>query len=351
MQLADLLRGEISRITAEGGSRLPTEMEISDTYGISRQTVRTALKLLEDDGIIERKQGSGSYIRMQRQGEDSHQIALVTTFIDDYIFPSLLHEAQSVFEKNGYSTLVYSTENKIEKEREILLSLRMKNVSAIMIEGSKTALPTPNSDLFMRLKESGIPVLFFHGSYRNLSEFPCVSDDNYGGGYLLTKYLIDKGHTRIAGIFKSDDMQGPERYHGVVSAMVDAGLKINDSSFCWYDSEDRRAIIRGDGADRIDRFINKRLSGSTAVVCYNDEIAFSLIKRMIEFGKKVPDDISVVSFDNSFYSQIGAVPITSLGHRMQRTGKVAAEMLVSMLGGGKEQSLSLKWELTARASG
>ena len=149
--------------------------------------------------------------------------------------------------------------------------------------------------------------------------------------YLLTNYLIEKGHTRIAGIFKSDDMQGPERYHGVVSAMVDAGLKINDSSFCWYDTEDRKAIISGQGADRIDRFINKRLSGSSAVICYNDEIVFTLIKRMIEFGKRVPEDISVVSFDNSFYSQIGAVPITSLGHKSQRTGKTAAEILISLL--------------------
>ena len=157
-------------------------------------------------------------------------------------------------------------------------------------------------------------------------------------GYLLTNYLIEKGHTRIAGIFKSDDMQGPERYHGVVSVIVDAGLKINDSSFCWYDTEDRKAIISGQGADRIDRFINK------------DEIAFTLIKRMIEFGKRVPEDISVVSFDNSFYSQIGAVPITSLGHKSQRTGKTAAEILISLLNKGELQSVELKWELTSRAS-
>lgn len=170
-------------------------------------------------------------------------------------------------------------------------------------------------------------------------------------GYLLTNYLIEKGHTRIAGIFKSDDMQGPERYHGVVSVIVDAGLKINDSSFCWYDTEDRKAIISGQGADRIDRFINKRLSGSSAVICYNDEIAFTLIKRMIEFGKRVPEDISVVSFDNSFYSQIGAVPITSLGHKIQRTGKTAAEILISLLNKGELQSVELKWELTSRASG
>lgn len=352
MQLADLLRGEIARILKEGSNRLPTEKEISQTYDVSRQTVRNALELLESECLIERKQGSGSYIReIKEEREDAKQIAVVTTFIDDYIFPSILHDVQNIFEKNGYSTLVYATDNKIEREREILESLLEKNVSAILIEGSKTALPTPNTDLFEKLRKMEIPVLFLHGAYRNLPDFPYVIDDNYGGGYLLTNYLIEKGHTRIAGIFKSDDMQGPERYHGVVSAMVDAGLKINDSSFCWYDTEDRKAIISGQGADRIDRFINKRLSGSSAVICYNDEIAFTLIKRMIEFGKRVPEDISVVSFDNSFYSQIGAVPITSLGHKSQRTGKTAAEILISLLNKGELQSVELKWELTSRASG
>ena len=353
MQLADLMRGEIARILKEGSNRLPTEKEISSSYGVSRQTVRNALEMLESEGLIERRQGSGSYIKdVKEEREDAKQIAVVTTFIDDYIFPSILHDVQSIFEKNGYSTLVYATENKVEREREILSSLLEKNVSAILIEGSKTALPTPNTDLFSKLKEMEIPVLFLHGAYHNLPDFPCVLDDNYEGGYLLTRYLIEKGHTKIAGIFKSDDMQGPERYHGVVSAMVDAGLCINDSSFCWYDSEDRKAIIGGHGADRIDRFINKRLSGSSAVVCYNDEIAFTLIKRMIEFGKKVPEDISVVSFDNSFYSQIGAVPITSLGHKSLRTGKTAAQMLLSMIAKESiEQSVMLKWELTSRASG
>ena len=352
MQLADLLRGEIARITKNGSNRMPTEKEISLSYDVSRQTVRNALEVLESEGLIERIQGSGSYIKEIREDRtDARQIAVITTFIDDYIFPTILHDAQNIFEKNGYSTLVYATENKVEREREILLSLMEKSVSAILIEGSKTALPTPNSDLFMKLRKMEIPVLFLHGAYKNLPDFPCVLDDNYGGGYMLTRYLIEKGHKKIAGIFKSDDMQGPERYHGVVSAMVDAGLKINDSSFCWYDSEDRKAIISGQGTDRIDRFINKRLSGSTAVVCYNDEIAYTLIKRMIEFEKKVPSDISVVSFDNSFYSQIGAVPITSLGHKREKTGKSAAEMLVAMLNKEEPSSMSLKWELIPRSSG
>lgn len=349
--LADILRAEIAKLSSLGSSRLPTEAEITKQYNVSRQTVRNALELLESEGLIERRQGSGSYIRQKKTESDLKQIALVTSFIDDYIFPTILHDAQSIFEKNGYSTIVYATDNKISREREILLSLINKNISAILIEGSKTALPTANADLFLRLKEMEIPVLFIHGSYRNLKDFPCISDDNFAGGYMLANYLIAKGHKKIAGIFKSDDEQGPERYYGLVSAMVEAGLRINDSSFCWYDSEDRKAIINNEGFDRIDRFINKRLAGSSAVVCYNDEIAYSLVKRLLEKGTKIPEEIAIVSFDNSFYSQIGSVPITSLGHNKERTGKCAANTLLAMIKGEEVESRKISWQLSERLSG
>ena len=93
-QLADMLRRDAGKIQEEGGSRLPTEMEIAASYSVSRQTVRSALKELEDEGLIERRQGSGSYINPARPVHSSNHIAVVTTFIDDYIFPSILHDAQ-----------------------------------------------------------------------------------------------------------------------------------------------------------------------------------------------------------------------------------------------------------------
>ena len=350
-QLADLLRSDAAKILKEGGVRLPTEMEIASSYGISRQTVRNALKVLEDEGVIEKRQGSGSYINPQKQSGDMKQIAVVTTFIDDYIFPTILHDAQRIFAENGYSTLIYATENSVGREHEILTELLGKSISAVLIEGSRTALPTPNSALFSAFRKREIPLLFLHGLYPNLHDFPSVLDDNFSGGYQLTEYLIGKGHSRIAGVFKSDDMQGPLRYHGVVSAMTDAGIEINDSCFCWYDSEDRKAIISGKGVERLERFISRRLENVSAVVCYNDEIAYTMVRLLLEIGIRIPEDIAVVSFDNSFYSQIGAVPITSLGHSVPKSGKAAAEMLVGMLNGKNADSMLLKWELISRASG
>lgn len=348
-QLADILRSELQELGRQGGGKLATEAELSQRYHMSRQTVRHALKLLEAEGLVKRRQGSGTYLS-HTAAEDSRQIAVIATFLDDYIFPSILHDVQSGFAQAGYATLVFATGNQVGREREILLGLLDQRVSAILVEGSKTAIPTPNSDLYHTLQSRNIPILFFHGIYSNLSGFPCLMDDNYSGGYQLAQYLLEAGHRKIAGIFKGDDIQGPQRYHGVVSALRDAQLPIRDSGFFWYGTEGRVFLLEG-GSKLLDEFIDSRLGDATAVVCYNDEIAYLLIKRLLETGREVPKDVAVVSFDNSFYSQIGPVTITSLGHGANRMGKAAAALLLDMLSGGKPRSLSLEWELFCRESG
>lgn len=349
-QLAAILKSEAQQLLRRGETKLATEAELSARYHMSRQTVRHALKLLEEEGLIQRRQGSGSFIQNLEEADSLRQIAVVTTFLDDYIFPSILHDAQACFSDAGYSTLVYATENKVSREREILTRLLEQKVSAILIEGSKTSLPSPNADLYGQLQDRGIPVLFLHGIYSNLTDFPCLLDDNYSGGYHLGRYLLSRGHSRIAGIFKSDDVQGPQRYHGLVSALRDSGIAIPDHRFFWYDTEDRAALVSSQRCDLLDNFIRHRLGDATAVVCYNDEIAHFLIRQLLDTGRSVPGDVAVASFDNSFYSQIGPVPITSLGHKASRTGKTAAALLLDLLAGKGPRSVSLEWELTIRTS-
>ena len=131
--------------------------------------------------------------------------------------------------------------------------------------------------------------------------------------------------------------------------MRDGGLAISDRQFFWYDTEDRRTLLEARDDRLLRTFLQERLGDATAVICYNDEMAYPLIQALLSAGKRVPEDVAVVSFDNSYYSQMGPAPITSLRHR-SRMGRAAAEQLLALLEGGTAQSKYLDWELVERAS-
>lgn len=349
LQLATELQAEISRGTFP--DKLPTEKELAEAYQVSRQTVRQALEHLVNLGLIEKRQGSGSRVLDKGRSAGSNRIAIVTSYIDNYIFPSVLQDIQKILTRRNFSTLLYATQNRPAVEREILQGLLRQSVDGLIVEGAKTALPTPNLDYYEKLDRAGIPVVFLHGSYGELKNVVCVSDDNFGGGYLLVRHLIAKGHTKIAGIFKSDDIQGHQRYAGFLAAMRDAGLNIPDDRVYWYTTEERRFLLDYGHTEILDHFLNFYMKECTAVVCYNDEIADRLVRHLLSIGRKVPGDIAVVSFDNSYYSDLCPVRITSLAHEAHKMGEIAAQLLLDRMDGKPCQSQSVSWRLMQKESG
>ena len=347
--LAQFLRENVMLNAKNISYKLPSERELTARFGVSRQTVRRAMLDLEKEGLITSRRGSGYYAA--NAGYSSHaQIAVITSFTDEYIFPVILRDMETILGSRGYSLQTYATLNRVSAEREILLRLINHPVGGMLVEGSKTALPNPNTDLYQTLHKMGIPIVFFQGYYPALSYLPSVTDDNYAGGYRLANYLLDKGRRNIGGIFKSDDIQGPERYSGMMSAIRDANLPIPDHGICWYDSNQRSRLIDSRDTSLLETFVKENLPLADAVICYNDEIAYHLIRYLTDLGKKVPEDIAVASFDNSYYSRISPVPVTSLWHNKRHMGTEAAGLLLSMLQGKKAHSLVLPWELTERAS-
>ena len=347
--LAQFLREDVMLHAKNHTYKLPSERELTARFGVSRQTVRRSLLELENEGLITSRRGSGYYAA--NTGFSSHaQIAVITSFTDEYIFPGVLRDMENILGSRGYTIMTYATLNRVSAEREILQNLISHPVGGILVEGSKTALPNPNMDLYQSLHKMGIPIVFFQGNYPALSYLPSVTDDNYAGGYRLASYLLDKGHRHIGGIFKCDDIQGPERYSGMMNAIRDRGLPLPDHGICWYDSMQRSRLVDNRDTSLLASFTKEHLPLATAVICYNDEIAYHLIKYLNDIGKKVPQDIAVASFDNSYYSRISPVPITSLWHRTRRMGTEAAGLLLSILQGKNPHSLVLPWELSERSS-
>ena len=109
LQLAAALQAEISM--GSFPDKLPTEKELAQAHRVSRQTVRQALDHLVSLGFIEKRQGSGSWVLSGARTGGSSRVAIVTSYIDNYIFPSILQDIQNILTRRNYSALLYATQN------------------------------------------------------------------------------------------------------------------------------------------------------------------------------------------------------------------------------------------------
>ena len=347
--IADSLRQEIESGVYSSKQLLPTEQLLCQRFQISRQTVRRALSVLEDEGLITRRQGSGSRLRERTEPKAllNCTVAVVTTYINDYIFPGILQGMETILTANSSAPLLFATQNQVSVERKILQTLlTIKGLDGVLIEGSKTALPNPNLDLYQKLIDQGVHLVFINGTYPELSAIPSVLADNYGGGRMLVEYLHQKGHQNIAGIFKNDDMQGTLRYAGFIETLRDLGLALEDRQICWYNTEMREDFLS-------EAFLNSTLdgfAGCSAVVCYNDEVAIRIVSHLKKRGVRIPQEMAVVSFDNSQYSELAPVRITSLSHGTQNLGELAAKLMLRLLQGEECQTVVVPWHLKEKES-
>ena len=322
------------------GSRMPTEAEYSELFHVSRQTVRKALNALEEQRVIRRVQGSGSYVNLSPQRRRrTGQIAVICTYISEYIFPSILRGIEQVTKENDYQLLMNSTNNSIASERAILSKLLDNPPDGIIVEGTKTALPNPNREFYHSLAARGVPIVFINSFYPDIAGenvIHIVADD-YTGGFTATQALIRDGHRNICGIFKSDDTQGTNRYSGYMDALVRMGASVRDNNVIWFSTETKELLLRsiGDFLMGIDK-------SCTAVVCYNDQIAATVLRF---FESSADYSVrAVASFDRALPIDSKTLFFISYPHPKEKMGRVAAEKLFRMIAGYREDSRIFSWE-------
>ena len=137
-QLVMALRQTLPQWYADGQRKLPCEQELAAQFSVSRQTLRQALAVLEQEGLIEKRRGSGSFLCPAAANQD-RRIAVIATSLSDYIFPSLLKDIQACLSVQGFSVVIHATENSIHREREILQQLLLvRCITAVADNAAQT---------------------------------------------------------------------------------------------------------------------------------------------------------------------------------------------------------------------
>ncbi|WP_347549136.1 GntR family transcriptional regulator [Pseudalkalibacillus hwajinpoensis] len=313
--------------------KISSESEMMKEFNVSRHTVRLAIGDLVSKGWLYRAQGAGTFCadrsgnEVSDKGDSSKNIAIITTYISDYIFPSIIRGAEAYLSENGYQVTLFSTNNNHEDERRFLEKIIAQKYDGVVIEPTKSAFSNPNINYYLNLERLNIPYIMINAYYDELEPISIVMDDERGG-FIQTEHLIKLGHKNIIGFFKTDDIQGTKRMKGYLKAHRSNNIPINPNLIITYDTSEKNEKP----AEKLRKMVAKSADERpTGIVSYNDELAINLLDVLRENQLQVPDDISIVGYDNSFLSKVSEVKLTTIEHPKSEMGKQAAKVIINLI--------------------
>lgn len=331
--------------------RLPTEHEMCEKYKTSRQTIRQALTLLEEENLIIRIQGSGAYILPHADYLRKVKIVLLIAEENEYIYPSLISDISSVLSEKNLRIDVKCTHNDVNIERQILKQLAIEHVSLLIVEGVHTAFPNPNIDLYKSLHATKTEIMFIGNNYPELTNVGCVQINEIHGGYLLGKQMIMKNKHKVWAILPDYTQNAKERFFGFMSAYREKGLPIPAQNISWYSQQNMQNLYQQNDSGFLTDFVKQHAAKCNGVFCYNDTIAYYLIRELVRAKISVPDQISVCSFDNSPLCTLSKPAISSLSLPEHEPGYSIAKMIGSFLyKKDYDSTVTLTWKYVARDS-
>lgn len=332
--------------------KIPTESEMMKMFNVSRHTIRRALSDLSSENYLYRIQGSGIYVSDFKENESylkkNKNVGVLTTYISNYIFPNIIQGIENSLYDRSYSLLMSSTKNNIMIETRNLNNLLAHKIDGLIMEPTKSSYQNPNMGYLSNIIERKIPLVMINASYPQI-EVPSLCVDDFKGGKMAAQYFWDLGHRNIIGIFKVDDLQGVHRMNGFISECQEKNIFLKQEHIITFLSEETDTVL----PYKIKSVISSE-KYPMGVFCYNDEIAFMVVNIAHRLNLRIPEDISVIGFDDSQIARLINPKLTTITHPKERMGSDAAELIIKLIENknkfDKNDSILYEPQLVARDS-
>lgn len=242
--------------------------------------------------------------------QKSLTIGVVAPLNNDPYFTSVLAGIESAAYASGYNVIVCYSDSNSEKEQKNIAMLYDKGVDAITMH-----CPVYTQGINDLLKLD-IPVSFLQYEHKSKRVDSIRCDDKLGG-YLATKHLLDYGHTRIACIAALFNGEVRHSYYdreiGWRDALLEHGVNI-DERYLIHD------VFWINSTYTSLKKLMELSKPPTAIFCYNDILAYGVFRAAVDLGIKIPDDLSVVGFDDISFSQYTVPRLTTVAQRKEELG-------------------------------
>ncbi len=273
-------------------------------------TEKTRLKVQK--AILETGYSPNTLAQSFRRGR-TNLVMVVLPSIGDPFFTDVMRGIRTAAKAKGYSVVIEETQFNTMTADEIGAMLVSKQTDGIILLASMSPFGT---EILSAKSRRRLPIVIGCETISpELAEFPSVHIDNVAAAKEATNYLISQGHRRIAMIYgQASSLLTKDREYGYRAAMNQARLAIEEG---W--------VVEGElsieGAIRATRKLLNHQHRPTAVFCANDEMAIGCLHAVKSASLCVPDDISVMGFDDIRYAEVTDPPLTTIGQPAEEIGE------------------------------
>jgi len=300
------------------GDKLMSENEMLNHYQVARMTVRAALNELVSSGCVAKERGRGTFCVSMPKKERKKKIDVLLDVDNVYFMPYFVNGISSVLQENDYHLMLHDTNGDMEMMERILRELLEEGTEGILVQPyiGTEALSEGLIAVLQACMDGKIPLVTLDGKFTGF-DFAGFMTDDVTGGDLAARHLIDMGHRKIFGVFRNCIKDSTFRCQGYLQAMQRRQLPTT--------------VLDGDGDYEKPLLDAVREGRCTAIVCYNDYLAVECYHLFTRNAIRIPEDVSVVGYDDTELSATAIPKITSVTHPKNIMGEEAARCLMEMI--------------------
>jgi LacI family transcriptional regulator len=324
--LADIESGRLKE-----GDRLRSEIELVKEFATSRPTVARALRDLQSLGLVERKVGSGTYVRKSQRALDSWRFGLLIPGLGSTeIFEPICGQLARLAQRQHHTILWGDFGDKRgeanpELIEQVCTSYIRQTVAGVFFAPLELTEDKDriNQSVIAQLEAAGIPIVLLDRDivpFPQRSRFDLVGIDNRRAGFLITDHLIKLGCRRIDFLARPDSAPTVMlRIGGYREALLNTGI-----------APDPRWVHSGEPTD--EKFVQSVVAGgATAIICANDLTAANLMRTLDALGCPVPQKIRVVGFDDVRYAELLRPSLTTIHQPCLDIGTIAMQVMLERI--------------------
>ena len=317
---------------AAGVSHTTVSRALKNHPAISRETTQRIQQLARQMGYIP------SAVAQSLLSRQTRTIGMVITTIADPFVVKVVEGVEQVAQAANYSVFLATSHNNPDQEVAIVETLHRRRVDAIIVTSSRVG-----SLYSLQLDQIQVPIVLINNNEEGEYLYSVAVDDEQGA-ILAVQHLLSLGHRRIGYVgVNNRPKANRSRLSGYEQALTQAGLKVDPTLIIYPDGEND--IQTGQTSLQ-----NLLAAQATAIFCFNDVVAIGLLTACRRQGVIVPDQLSVVGFDNIEPATYVAPPLTTVAQPLLALGQRAMEMTLDLLAGHETQDQLLSCQLITRQS-